>query len=168
MSLMNIPDYLPGVPSQYGEKQPWPEYNQGEWIKLLLACPFDFDVTQWTDIEAVVKKNVHADIVLFVGNYNTSLRVQNQQFVLSIPEEVTSGFLPGTYTVAVIGKGSTDRHTKVLAEHGFQLKLSAASPAPKLAYERTVTVLDRDLETGVARVLIVTPEPTVPTPASPT
>lgn len=170
--MSELVDYLPGLPKQYGIKQPAPVALQGEDVVLTFPLKQVIDTKLWTNFECHVKKNNYASNTLWLVKPGSGLTVTSGEFRMVMPTAVSSLFLPGTYHVVLVGRqkpgeGSPLDRTTVLGESMFEIQLSAGSPCPKLSGDVTVAI-ETDPDTGQVTITRTGVEPTVPLNADPT
>lgn len=171
MNLEELPEYLPGMPAQYGLKQMNESFGQGESIILDFNLQFkDVPVrpNDW-NLEAIIKKNTYANNILWsakIGKYMFEKRPGLYYVVM--PADVSALFLPGTYHCSIKGKqkvatGDPFDQTVSLKDFTFQIELKAMSPNPDLHGETTYETF-YDYDTGVYTVRRTSVEPTHPNP----
>jgi hypothetical protein len=169
---------LDGTLQQQGIKQATVQFSQGSDVNFAFyvgynGAPVTSD--KW-DLEVIVKKNVHAQNILWKAHLHSGLYVKDGIpgfYYIILPAEATATFLPGTYFVEVrgkqkIGKGEPMKDLTVpLANYTFGIELTAGSPNPKLRphSESEVSV---DPATGITISRKTSVEPTVPDPVDTT
>lgn len=172
ISMNELVDYLPGLPPQYGLKQPSPSFSQGEDVVLTVPLKQVITVDQWTSLECLVKKGVYADNTLWRTVAGAGLTVGSTEYQMVMPSVVSARFLPGSYHAVLVGKqkvgaGSPIDRIAVLAESMFEIVLSAASPHPKLTGALVISA-ERNLDTGVITITTTGVEQTLPLDADAT
>ena len=164
--MSDLFDYLPGLPPQYGLKQLAPSFSQGEDILLEVVFPGPIRADLYVGLEVAMKKNQHAQNYLWRVRQDAGMQVSNTGLRMQMPAAVSGRFLPGTYHVCLVGTervgtGSLLSRTLVLHESMMEIRLSAASPNPKLSGSTTATA-ERDESTGVVTITFTGTESTVP------
>lgn len=174
--MNQLPNYLPGIPEMYGVKQPAPEFSQGNDVVVEFELYFNgepiIDLTNWK-LEAFVKKSLKANTVLWkaeIDHYLYQKDKRSNVFMLRIPADKTSTFLPGSYFFAVVGTqkvGSSQPFDRKITLHQamFDLVLDAASPFPRLTTAR-ITALYLDPIDRTYTLVTETTESTEPDPVS--
>ncbi|NBQ68934.1 MAG: hypothetical protein EBU46_08930 [Nitrosomonadaceae bacterium] len=170
--MSELVNYLPGLPEQFGIKQPAPSFALGEDVVLTGAIKTGIVVDRWTNLECLVKKSAYANNTLWRVTAGAGLTVGSTEYQMIMPASVSGQFLPGSYHAVLVGKQKVGTGTPVdrfavLAESMFELRLSAASPNPKLSGS-TSTLAERDPETGVITVIKTSVEQTLPLDADAT
>lgn len=172
MNNYDLPEYLNGIPAQYGLKQPNVVGYQGFTLSLYGTLKVNsrlINPANWI-IEGVVKKNLGAECVLLQIKPGNNLILSPEPLLghyrLIIPATSTAEFIPGTYWVGIKGKqrtgtGNVIDSTELLDQQLFEIQLAANSPNPRLTSE-TTTVTTYDPETGIYTVTTTKTEPTLP------
>ncbi len=162
---------LDGYPVQQGVRDQSPRFYQGEDVRLSFylnynGAPVDTDKHH---LEAIVKKSPSAVNVLWKGRLNDGLyhKKAKGDFYILMPDSASSLFLPGTYYLDIKlseksgeGEDVTDI-TAIILSTTFTLELTAASPNPKLAANKSEEV-SYDASTGITTIKITSVEPTLP------
>ena len=143
--IANIPVFAPGIPPQYGIKQPSPPFVQGcdvlLYLPIYLTTPDGdssplVDPTGW-NMEVIVKKSTQANNQLWTGSLDKGFYHQKTNiYLLRIPADITATLTPGTYFYAIKGiklvNTSGFSITTPLGSGTFEVTVDASSPNSKL------------------------------------
>ncbi len=166
--MSDLPNYLPGIPPEYGVKQPSIEVAQGTDVIQEFTLYIDdtplINPSDWI-LEVFVKKNNVANNILWKGELNSGLfQKHNNLYYFRIPHDITALFLPGTYYFVVRatqkpGKGLPHDRMLSIYENSFAIDLNPASPNPKL----NNFMVQAQVYDPIAGRYIITTESTEPT-----
>lgn len=166
--IKDLPNYLPGIPRQYGLKQPSPKFSQGEDIVIRLNPLYEgkaIEDDKWA-LQAFIKKGPKAVNILWTGKEHAGLFKDDKGWYIHLPSDASSYFLPGTYHLVVKGRQLIGTEFPVLQNFElqytfFEIVITPSSPNPKLRAE-TIIETTYDPETGIWTIKRTSVEPTEP------